>query len=287
MISSRDDQPVSRRGFTLIELMVTIVIISILSSLTLAGLAVTQRRSKADKTRSTIRKLHEIIVPHYESYIRRRVPFTASGDARQNATNRLVAIRRLMVREMPDSWSDVFNNVAAVNALTGGDAFLATGPVRGYASKRTANRASANGSAECLFMCVTSGGPEPQVVEQFRQDEIGDIDQDGAPEFFDGWNQPIIFLRWAPGVASSLLQVANASTHHDPLDPQRVDAAGFSLVPLIVSGGVDQLTGLQVTAAGWAGLNLASIVTVAPQIGAAASTNDSRDNITNHDLTTK
>ena len=55
----------SRNGFTLVELMVVIVIISILSALTLSGLAGARQRAKIDKTKSTIRKLHEIVIPQY------------------------------------------------------------------------------------------------------------------------------------------------------------------------------------------------------------------------------
>ena len=38
-------------------------------------------------------------------------------------------------------------------------------------------------SAECLQMIVVRGGFAPDAVEQFRSDEIGDFDKDGAPEF--------------------------------------------------------------------------------------------------------
>ena len=267
----------SRRAFTLVELMTVLVIVALLSSLTLAGLATARQRGKIDKTRSTIRKLHEIVVPHYESYLRRRVPFTLdpAGNARTNATNRLTAIRQLMVFEMPDSGSDIGGSIPAP---------CQTGPVRAYATS------APNTSAECLYLILSRGGVEPDLMEQFRSDEIGDVDMDGLPEFLDGWNRAINFQRWAPGFSSPLspVQVANATTHHDPFDPQRVDAAGYALVPLIVSGGPDGLTGLQVTTAGWRGLNLASVVTSGISIGAPlASSTVHRDNITNHDLNVK
>jgi prepilin-type N-terminal cleavage/methylation domain-containing protein len=280
----------ARLAFTLVELMVVLVIISLLSTLTLAGLGVARGRAKADKTRSTLRKLNEIVVPHYESYLNRRVPFATSANARTNAQNRLVAIRTLMVREMPDTWDDVRPSVLDVTGTANGlPAFLRTGPVIAYAATRAVlgpTVAATEGSAECLYMIVSRGSLEPDLMEQFRADEIGDTDKDGAPEFLDGWNEAIIFLRWAPGFRSPV-QDGNATTNHDPFDPQRVDVAGFALVPLIVSGGPDGRTSVQVTTAGWNGLNIQSVVTVASSIGAAANASDVRDNITNHDLITR
>ena len=55
---------------------------------------------------------------------------------------------------------------------------------------------------ECLFMIVTLGGFDPWAIENFRNDEIGDIDGDGAKEFHDGWGRPIGFIRWPVGFES-------------------------------------------------------------------------------------
>jgi len=272
----------ARRGFTLVELLVVVVLITLLASMTLSGLAVARQRARLARTKSTIRKLHEIVVPHYESYLRRRVPFAMTASARTNATNRLRAIRELMVFEMPDSWDDVGGSVPP---------HCQTGPVRAYAVAKSAATA-ANGPAECLYLIVSRGGLEPDLLEQFRSDEIGDVDKDGAPEFLDGWNQPIIFLRWAPGF-SSALQVPDATNHHDPFDPQRVDAAGYALVPLIVSGGGDRTIGLWFDqASGWqqwrVSPGLQTIVGLSnPVLGSVASVSVAADNVTNHDLNVK
>ena len=61
------------RAFTLIELLVVFIIISILSSLMLAGLAGARQRAKTDKTKSTIRKIDSVIRPMFDSYRTRRV----------------------------------------------------------------------------------------------------------------------------------------------------------------------------------------------------------------------
>jgi Tfp pilus assembly protein PilE len=279
----------ARRAFTVVELMVVVVIIMVLASLTLSGLAVARQRVRIARTKSTIRKLHEIVVPHYESYLRRRVPFTVVSSATTNARNRLLNVRLLTVCEMPDTMGDVFASGSSALALTSGSPFLRTGPVLSYANARASGTTweSTNESAECLYMIVARGGIEPDLMEQFRADEIGDVDRDRWPEFLDGWGQPIVFLRWAPGFSPlSPVQIANETTHHDPFDPLRVDLRGYALMPLIVSGGPDRSVGLQPSIV-WSGTNLAQVVVSGSTVGAPTATTAHRDNITNHDLTVK
>jgi hypothetical protein len=263
----------------------------------LAGLAVAQSRSKADKTRSTIRKLHEIVVPQYESFLRRRVPLpTGLTSGTTIALERLDRVRTLTLYEMPDSWADVATSTAGtVGALTSGSipSYAWNSVAKGYASARgTAN--ADNASAECLFLIVSRGTQESSALEAFRQDEIGDTDGDGSLEFRDGWNRPIVFFRWAPGFSSPLsaFQSADAATHHDPFDPQKVDSVGYALVPLIVSFGSDGLIGLNdVPTGAWSQFaqsppRLQSIVNLMnPQLGSVANATSASDNITNHDLT--
>jgi prepilin-type N-terminal cleavage/methylation domain-containing protein len=275
-------------GFTLVELMVVATVIAILATLSAAGLAATRQRVRAEKTRNTIRKLHEIIVGHHESYLRRRVPFTASAtDHRANGAAKLEAVRRLMVYEMPDCWADVAASATAVTDTL--PAYLQTGPVLGYPGSRPVSIAPALEGAECLYMIVSRGGIEPDLMEQFRSDEIGDTNGNGAPEFLDGWGNPISFIRWAPGFAGSVLQKPDAVNFHDPFDPQRNDVAGYALVPLIVSAGPDGLVGINLSTGWLSATNLASLVTISPQFtfGTVDGSTASLDNITNHDLVTK
>lgn len=280
---------IGRGAFTLVELLVVLVIVMVLSALMLAGLATARRGAKIDSTRNTIRKIHEIVMPQYESYPRRRLPFTLTSSATTNALNRLVTLRQLMVYEMPDSWNDVGNDVAAATTLP---AFIRTGPVLGYAATKAALAAvpvGANGGAECLYMIASRGSGDADAMERFRTDEVGDTDGDGAPEFLDAWGRPIEFIRWAPGFAGSPVQRADAANYHDPCDPLRVDPAGFALVPLVVSGGPDGVLGLAgPPAGGWSVQSLASIATAfTPPPGTATDPAAAGDNITNHDLSKK
>jgi len=306
-----------RSAFTLIELMVVTVLIISLSGLALAGMGVARQRAKIDKTKSTIRKLNEIIVPHYESYIRRRVPLvTSSTSARVIAQARLERVRTLTLYEMPDSWADVANSASDLQTGSGTapigsgtiaiPAYARSGSVRAYGAIRTTASASGfatNASSECLYLVVSRGTGEPEILEQFRQDELGDTDGDRAPEFIDGWGTAIGFVRWPAGAhlltPASPIQPADGVTRHDPFDPQRVDTGpGYALVPLIFSAGPDRLGGIRVKPdAGWtpnlATTRLLTITSTAglfsPLLGGTTSSPlaQMRDNITNHDLTTK
>ena len=314
------------RAFTLIELLVVFIIISILSSLMLAGLAGARQRAKTDKTKSTIRKIDSVIRPMFDSYRTRRVDisvsvtFPAAYSLKPNlrdAFKRMFLRRTLLMREMPDSWSDVPSSPTAFNAVP----YLPvtqTAAVRSY----TYNRLSLPGvtpayeSAECLFMILSRSGFESDALEMFRSDEIGDIDNDGAKEFWDGWGRPIAFMRWAPGFTGSLIQVADGALSHDPLDPYRVDtqstttAQAYALIPLIYSSGPDGSTvetsddktgyGLEVmktgtggTTLGWSALDLGNLTVQQNFNGLTPGTIDpsfsldASDNITNHDLLKK
>jgi len=292
--------PNARQGFTLVELMVTLAIIAILSSLSLAGLNGARHRSKIAKTQGTLRKLNDAIVPHYESYLSRRLA-TVGGSPTAVATDRLGRLRLLMVREMPDSWDDVYASLPVVNALSGTNEYLKTGPVRSYAALKSSLSATLNpdfGNAECLHMIMSRSGFDSSWMEQFRDDETGDTDSDAAPEFRDGWNRPIRFIRWAPGFVSPVQQLDTP----DPFDPLRVSGTPGNpdprLVPLLFSSGPDGASataaddGYGITgppATGWAAL--APITTTRPPsvtpLPGTISVSDpaaARDNITSHDL---
>jgi len=266
-------------GFTLVELLVVVTIIGMLAALSLGALQMARQAAREAKTKSLIAKLDRVVIERYESYRTRRVPINTSGmqDTRLAAQARLLALRDIMRMEMPERWSDVTagpvavdpRSVAPIPRPSLSEAYLrryvqsrrvaeatyGVGTNRGEGTERI-NRYS---SAECLYMIVAMGGG-PDARDQFHESEIGDADADGLLEFHDGWGNPVLFLRWAPGVTESDVQAqtyfpdpSNPDTYlqaaaavqaaaledHDPFDPRNFYNYAYRLVPFIYSAGPD------------------------------------------------
>lgn len=157
-------------------------------------------------------------------------------------------------------------------------------------------------SAECLYMTVAS---DPEDREQFHENEIGDFDGDGFPEFHDGWGHPIMFLRWAPGFQSDM-QTRDANDP-DPTNPGRLgdlvrvsgkytrmaNGVSFHLFPLIYSAGADGRFGVN-QKSNWTvefsrGDSINEVWTQGADIGEPVPVGHEEygchlDNITNHEL---
>ncbi len=300
-------------GFTLLELMITIVVIGILAAIVLAGVGRAYQSASAAQTKSTILKLHQIITQRWESFRYRRIPAGTERGHRDPNTNEFIQLqldpneaasyrlkikRKLMRMELPDRWSDI-------SAVETGFSSL---PVQGVKFRRIDNpqvvvpidvhvpapaiySAYQNyfntvsitptenlrkptvhyEAAECLYMIVKIGGvDEDDSFAHFQEVEKGDVDNDGAPEFLDGWGMPIQFLRWPvgfvddprhdsespyyfghlsdiqppkqPGEVQEPLEACkcDAANHHDPFDPRHADTEAYTIFPLIYSGGPDR-----------------------------------------------
>lgn len=267
-----------RPAFTLIELLVAVTIMGILASITLFALSGALESAKGDKTRATINKLNSLVMAKYESYRTRRVPITIpTGTSTQLAAQyRVDAIRDLMRMEMPDRYSDIQDN-PTTHSIAGVSTSSLIAVPSATQAYRAALPAAPNFHAEaakCLYLFISHGLDDPDVMSQFSEDEIARDSLDGMRYFVDGWGQPIYFIRWAPGFSSPLqpwnvnptdalgnpTAKATFITSHDPFDPLKVYVpttasdpfynpglpanAQFypALYPLIISGGPDKIT---------------------------------------------
>jgi prepilin-type N-terminal cleavage/methylation domain-containing protein len=260
------------RGFTLVEMMIVITIIGLLAGLTLPALNAARTAAKIAKTKTLVTRLHYIVMDQYDSYRTRRPAMDLEAYAkthgygpepsgrvlpRELARARVNAIRDMIRLEMPDRWTDVTGGPLVLNYMPSVSlrylrlykaAFAAAGgdPVKeGNVAK--------NAAAECLYMIVMS---IPNAAEQFHASDIGDVDNDGLPEFIDAWGRPIRFLRWPAGFymdpdnnynGDSNLQfgpkvfsggATNPKYQPDPFDPRNI-LQECAVYPLIYSAGPD------------------------------------------------
>jgi len=243
--ATRAVRPVDRRGaFTLIELLVVIMIIGIVAGISFGALGMVQRSAREKRTKATIAKLHRIIMKKYQSY--RERPVRVAG-VRMTPRVLLDARRDLMRMEMPERWSDVIQGPVSfpwgsIQRPPLSELYLE----EFNRAKSRAGQAAVEmyGPAELLYMIVEFGSGEDRA--QFSDMDIGDVDQDGLPEFLDGWRRPIMFLRWAPGFSDySDIQNYNEADPNDPLyhdafDPWGIDPGAIHMIPLIYSGGGDK-----------------------------------------------
>lgn len=276
-------------GYTLIEIVVVMAILSILGTLTFSALSGAAKLSKIESTEFMINKLNDAILDWYEEY---------EDEARPGG---LWNLRRKMREELPDSWAEVSGGANARPPETPAG--------RAYATYRAIGAGHDNftkyQSAECLYMIITRSGRFPDFVESIQPGQVGDIDADGLFEFWDGWERPIAFFRWAPGFSPDSI-IQNETATGDPFDMSEEDPNAYPLFPLIYSPGPDEAMndplsgpdgyGLVTASAGWPDAafqpqasGASPIVNFNPGsgiVGAPKTDNPTAyvDNITNHAL---
>ena len=261
----------ARRGFTLIELLVVVVIIALLAGMVLGALSAAQELARQQRTKATIAKLDSVIMRKYDAYFTRRVPISTLGMTTQQAAQlRLDALRELMRMELPDREGDFLAAPVAISRPALAERYMqrynagaSAGPFR---------------TAEMLYLIVSVGSADD--IQLFNQSEIGDVDEDGWPEFVDGWGKPIHFFRWAPGFipqeGAHGIQTGDPVNDHDAFDVLKLEQGAYQLTPLIYSFGPDRKKGLDPGSGS------------GPPHGTGAGkpdgTGDHFDNIHNHDV---
>jgi prepilin-type N-terminal cleavage/methylation domain-containing protein len=271
--------PTRRPAFTLVELLVSLLIVSVLASLSLAAILTAGNSAKRSTTETTIRKINEVVLGQYETYLSERVNrlvgSQAGGglDATTTAKVVLIARRRLMALEMPERLTDIlchsFANTADRVVLPNITTLALRTPLsnryKALFSRYTPQQfqtlvaTDQNDTAECLFVNVMlSGYGDPDIIMHFRDNEMGDTNKNGLREFVDAWGNPIQFLRWAPGFTSAFQPAPYSSRPSDPFDESYVDtdvfqpdgASGLTriatrLMPLVISPGGDGQLGIK------------------------------------------
>jgi prepilin-type N-terminal cleavage/methylation domain-containing protein len=226
-------------GFTLVELMVVMAIMTILSAMIAVAVTGAQESARVAHTRAVITRIHTLLMDRYESYRSRRLPIqiTPGWTPAQAAQLRCNAIRELMRMEMPDRWTDITDGpVTPGLPRTAASVSYQTALAAAGSSPNTTYQ-----GADCLYFIVTMGLEENDVLENFSQSDIGtDPNNSSLRCFIDAWGNPIQFLRWAPGFTSPLQPATK--TDRDQTDPTGQfgnPPTTFALYPLIYSAGPD------------------------------------------------
>jgi prepilin-type N-terminal cleavage/methylation domain-containing protein len=251
-----------RRGFTLPEMLIVILIVGIMSGLVLAGLSGAVQLAREQRTRAIIGKLDLLIGERWDGYSTRAVPMRIPAGTVPvvAARARLYALRELQRMEMPDHVTDLID----------GPVILSTQPSAWKGYRRRAQRESIakfgagadwtttwtaqHQGSECLYLILSQmHDGDKQALDYFSQDEIGDVDDDGMKEILDGWGQPIEFLRWPAGFTTANGAIgpmdADFASHPDPFDPLKCDPRWldatatikpYMLTPLLLSAGRDK-----------------------------------------------
>jgi len=161
----------SRAGFTLVELLVVIVIISLLSALTLGALRTGGIRAKEDSARSFVVRISDSLMELFEEL----------DD--QGFTKEVVGLSYAVRWQIP---------VTQFDALypSGGNPLAPFGSTyRSYAQSISAG--STTESAECLYMIMTRTGYFADFVETLHETQVADTDGNGLNEFVDTWGTAI------------------------------------------------------------------------------------------------
>jgi prepilin-type N-terminal cleavage/methylation domain-containing protein len=249
-------EPRRDAGFTLIELLIVVTIIALLAGMLIFALAGARNNALERKTKTTIQRLNEALLARWVTYETRRISWqpgqgpTGASTPIDAARRRLKALRELMRLELPQRWSEVQSppTTGIVMPAATRSYKRRIQEARGKDGKPATQSANFGDlqNAECLYMILTTRmGEEESIRDSIKDSEIGDIDGDGLFEFLDGWGNPILYIRWAPGFESDL-QPMEARTnprkkeYHDPFDPLMTDDKAFALFPLIYSAGRDQ-----------------------------------------------
>ena len=186
--------------------------------------------------------------------------YGANGETAEQFAWRLLWARRELMRfELPDRYSDIWNfetdsvrlpkyliGISGEDSMPHRRYLQRIARLRGVAptspamSSIMSSISDENSSAECLYLIVTTGMEvDASGKKIFDERHVGDEDEDGMPEFVDGWGEPIRWIRWPAGFVSDLqprvpdtqnvvpnaLLTRNPDANHDAFDPRQIDDA--------------------------------------------------------------
>lgn len=208
----------TRRGFSLLELLIVIGIIAILATLSIVVMQGTLNQAREDATAMTITKVSELLEERITAFDRaaNRAIISAEGDQLErdakgffgfpnaSAEPRLlrrrvaeiIARKRLFRTFFPQRFGEMPDLLDATGAAS------PNGIPDDIEQKTTFDPTLHNPvteNAEVLYFMLTQMpvfGVTPVGADAFNSGEVQDTDGDGLPEFVDAWGNPLRFYRW-------------------------------------------------------------------------------------------
>lgn len=184
----------ARRGFTLVELLMVIVVISVLSALLITASMSFLGTSRAAATKATLSKINTLLKQRMAAFEvqldndytsgKHKLPSEVAG---KDERLQKVFYRKLLFKKyFPQTWKE---------AETAG--ILSASDVQTTTS--TAGVEAESESAEVLFAVLTKTsitGQGEVGQDAFLASELADKDGDGRKELVDSWGNPLRFYRW-------------------------------------------------------------------------------------------
>ena len=221
----------SRSGFTLVELLVVIVIVSLLSALTLGALRTGGIRAKEDSARSFIVHISDSLLELFEELDDQGFSQRITGPP----YGRSYAIRW----QLPTTKSDAMHTVGGQPDPPFGSTYNT------YAQSISVGSTE---SAQCLYMIMTQTGYFADFLETLHGTQVADTDGNGLNEFVDTWGTPIR-LEFTPAIpepdenVNMVLEAfgsANQEDHNGNNVRDTTAVLSIQNLPVIRSAGVDQ-----------------------------------------------
>lgn len=214
-----------RKAFSLMELLVAVTIIIILMGMLLVGMGNILGSSREAATRTTLKKVHEILKQQQNEFnlVRERTKIPRFNEpCLPESSEQLMEIlhwKRKYREAFPQRYADLFDQMGkltpigkkvesiAVRVLVEEGSpptppNISNAAVEARMQQMLPNSDSVNGkstSSELLYLILTEGavqGVATSDSDQFSANEVQDIDGDGLMEIVDGWGNPVYFYRW-------------------------------------------------------------------------------------------